>query len=115
MLGFVLTDLLDCPRVKASCIARQVGNVGRRILVSQIAPGTPWLGGALLFLFGLARGVPLLVVGMAAEAIKGVPRLTLWVPKIERASGVLLLIAALYFAYQSAVYAGLAPPLAFSS
>lgn len=77
--------------------------------------GTPWLGGALLFVFGIARGVPLLVVGAATETIKGVPRFMMWVPKIERASGVLLLLAALYFLYQSAAFAGFVPPLVFLS
>lgn len=85
------------------------------ILGAAALTGAPWVGGALLFLFGLARGIPLLVVGMAAEAIKGVPRFMMWVQKIERASGVLLLIAALYFLYQSGVYAGLMPPLEFLS
>lgn len=83
------------------------------ILGAAALTGTPWLGGVLLFVFGLTRGIPLLLVGAATGAIKGVPRLTLWVPKIERASGVLLLLAALYFLYQSAVYAGLLAPLEF--
>jgi cytochrome c-type biogenesis protein len=39
------------------------------------------------------------------------PRLTLWVPAIERAGGVVLLLATLFFLYQSAVFAGIAPPL----
>ncbi len=81
------------------------------ILGAAALTGTPWLGGALLFVFGLARGVPLLIVGAAAETIKGVPRFTMWVPKIERASGVLLLLTAVYFLYQSAVYARLLAPV----
>lgn len=80
------------------------------ILGAAAASGTPWLGGVLLFLFGLARGVPLLLVGSAAAAIKHLRGFTLWVPKIERASGVLLLLAAVYFLYQSAAAAGLVPP-----
>jgi cytochrome c-type biogenesis protein len=55
----------------------------------------------------LARGLPLLFVGAATEKIKSMPRLALWVPTIERAGGFVLLIAAMYFLYQSAVYAGL--------
>ncbi|MDA8248593.1 MAG: sulfite exporter TauE/SafE family protein [Rhodospirillales bacterium] len=85
------------------------------ILGAAALTGTPLLGGALLLLFGLARGVPLLAVGAAVEAIKGVPRFMTWVPKMERAGGVLLLLAALYFFYQSAVYAGLMAPLEFLS
>ncbi|MDA8250472.1 MAG: sulfite exporter TauE/SafE family protein [Rhodospirillales bacterium] len=83
------------------------------ILGAAALTGTPWLGGVLLFVFGLARGIPLLLVGAATGTIKGVPQLTLWVPKIERASGVLLLLAALYFLYQSAVYVRLFAPLEF--
>lgn len=77
------------------------------------ATGSPWLGGLLLFVFALARGTPLLLVGAATQAVKRVPRFALWVPTIERAGGILLLVAALYFLYQSAVYSGLAPPLQF--
>jgi cytochrome c-type biogenesis protein len=81
------------------------------VLGAAAATGSPWLGGLLLFVFGLARGLPLLVVGAAAQAVKRVPRFTLWVPTIERAGGILLLLAALFFLYQSAAYWGLVPPL----
>ncbi len=81
------------------------------ILAAAAVSGTPWLGGVLLFVFGLARGVPLLIVGTVTEKIKAVPRFAMWVPKIERASGVLLLLAAVYFLYQSAIYAGLLAPM----
>lgn len=77
------------------------------ILGTAAVSGTPWLGGVLLLVFGLARGIPLLIVGAATEKIKAVPRFTLWVSSIERASGFLLLLAAGYFLYQSAAYAGL--------
>lgn len=80
------------------------------ILGAAAVTGTPWLGGVLLLVFGLARGIPLLVVGAGAEKIKTMPRFTMWVPKIERASGVVLLLAAVYFLYQSGVYAGLFAP-----
>jgi cytochrome c-type biogenesis protein len=80
------------------------------ILGAAAVSGTPWLGGVLLLVFGLARGLPLLFVGAATEKIKSMPRLTLWIPAIERAAGFVLLIAAIYFLYQSAVYAGLLSP-----
>ena len=83
------------------------------ILGAAAATGTPWWGAVLLFVFGLARGVPLLFVGAATGMITRVRRFAFWVPKIERAGGVLLLVAALYFLYQSAVTAGLAPPLQY--
>lgn len=83
------------------------------VLGAASATGSPWLGGVLLFVFGLARGLPLLVIGGATQELKRMPRFTLWASTIERAGGILLLIAALFFLYQSAAYWGLAPPLQF--
>jgi cytochrome c-type biogenesis protein len=83
------------------------------ILGAAAATGEPWLGAALLFTFGLARGVPLLAVGTATGTAKHVRRLVPVVPKLERAGGVLLLLAALYFVYQSAAFAGFVPPFQF--
>jgi len=87
------------------------------ILGAAAVTGSPWLGGVLLLVFGLARGVPLLVVGAATEKIKAMPRFALFVPKIERACGVLLLLAAVYFFYQSAVavYVGIVAPIGSTS
>jgi cytochrome c-type biogenesis protein len=81
------------------------------VLGAAAATGSPWTGGLLLFVFGIARGLPLVLVGTAAQAVLRMPRLTPWVPAIERAGGVVLLLAALFFLYQSAVFAGIAPPL----
>ena len=81
------------------------------ILGAAAVSGTPWFGGVLLLVFGLARGIPFLIVGAATEKIKAVPRFAIWVPKMERASGVLLLLAAVYFLYQSGIYAGLLAPM----
>lgn len=81
------------------------------ILGAAAATGSPWLGGLLLFVFGLSRGVPLVLVGAAADGAKRVPHFTMWVPTVERVGGTLLLIAALYFLYQSAAAGGLVPPL----
>jgi cytochrome c-type biogenesis protein len=83
------------------------------ILGAAAASGSPWWGALLLFIFGIARGVPLLVAGAAAGALTGLERFARWVPTIERVSGILLLIAALYFLYQSGAAAGFVPPLAF--
>lgn len=83
------------------------------ILGAAAATGEPWLGAALLFTFGVARGVPLLAAGTATGAAKHLRRLAPLVPKLERAGGVLLLLAAFYFVYQSAAYAGWVPPFQF--
>ncbi len=83
------------------------------ILGAAAATGEPWLGAVLLFTFGLARGVPLVVAGTATGVITHVQRAARWVPVVERSGGILLLLAALYFVYQSAAYAGLVTPFQF--
>lgn len=83
------------------------------ILAAAAATGEAWLGAALLFVFGLARGIPLVVAGTAAGVVGQVRRAAAWVPVIERSAGVLLLLAALYFVYQAAAYAGWAVPFRY--
>ncbi len=83
------------------------------ILAAAAASGSPWMGAALLFVSGLARGFPLLLAGTAAGMVKRVRRLAVWVPRIERACGILLLIAALYFVYQGVAYMGFVPAFQF--
>ncbi|MBI1965677.1 MAG: sulfite exporter TauE/SafE family protein [Betaproteobacteria bacterium] len=79
------------------------------ILGAAAATGSLWLGAALMFVFGLARGAPLIVAAVAADLVKLVPRFAPVIPRIEFAGGVLVLLAAFYFFYLSAFYAGLAP------
>lgn len=81
------------------------------VLGAAAATGEVWVGAALLFTFGIARGVPLLIAGAATGAAMRLRGVTAWVPRIERAGGVLLLLVAVYFLYQSAMYAGIVPPL----
>ena len=83
------------------------------ILGAAAATGEAWLGAALLFVFGLARGVPLVAAGVATGTVKHLRRAAPLVPRIERVGGVLVLLAAVLFLYQSAAYAGLVPPLWF--
>jgi cytochrome c-type biogenesis protein len=83
------------------------------ILGAAAASGEPWLGAALLFVFGVARGLPLVVAGAGAGMIKHVRQLATWRPRIERASGWLMLLAAAFFLYQAAAYAELVIPFRF--
>lgn len=83
------------------------------VLGAAAATGEAWVGAALLFTFGIARGVPLLIAGAATGAAMRLHRAATWVPRIERAGGALLLLVALYFFYQSGTYAGVVPPLEF--
>lgn len=79
------------------------------VLMTAAGTGDVWMGGLLLFVFGLARGIPILAVGAVAGALTRMNRFMFWVPRIERTGGVLLLIAAIAFAYQAGVYATLLP------
>ncbi len=80
------------------------------VVAAAAATADPVMGAALMFTFGLARGVPIVVAGAAAGVIsrlRGTGRFIRWA---ERAAGALMLAAALYFLYQAAVYAGWLTP-----
>ncbi len=82
------------------------------VLMTAAGSGDAVMGSLLLFVFGVARGLPILVVGAAAGVLTRLGSAMLWVPFIERAGGLLLLIAAAAFAYQAGIYAGWLPRIA---
>ena len=67
------------------------------MLGAAAATGTWWYGATLMFVFGVARGVPLLLVGAGTGLIDRVRGSGRWIRKLESAAGALLLLAALYF------------------
>lgn len=67
------------------------------MLAAAAATGTWWFGGALMFVFGIARGVPLLLVGAGAGLLDRVRGSGAWVRRMEVAAGALLLLGAVYF------------------
>ena len=81
------------------------------VLAVAASSGDPILGGILLFTFGLSRGVPILLVGTLTGVIKQKEKYHLWISTIEQIGGILLLLAAPYFAYQAAAYAGWVVPM----
>ena len=81
------------------------------VLAVAASSGDPILGGILLFTFGLSRGVPILLVGTLTGVIKQKEKYHLWISTIEKIGGILLLLAAPYFAYQAAAYAGWVVPM----
>ena len=83
------------------------------VLGAAAATGEAWVGAALLFTFGIARGVPLMIAGAATGTVKRLTRPGTWVLRIERACGVLLLLVAVYFVYESAAATGIVPPLEY--
>lgn len=70
----------------------------------------PLMGGVLMLTFGIARGIPIVLVGGLAASVKHLRRTRKFVLWVERISGILLLLAAAYFAYQATVYAGWIAP-----
>lgn len=68
------------------------------LLTIAAAEGRPEHGLLLAFIFGLGRGFPFLVAGLAGSAITGFTRLGLWARTIQLASGAALLIVSAYYA-----------------
>ena len=54
-------------------------------------------GAALLFVYALGRGVPIVLAGTFAGALKQLQSLGRWSPIIERVSGVIIIGVGLYF------------------
>lgn len=82
------------------------------VLIGASTTGDMLMGGALLLAFGLGRGVPILIAGTVAGRLARWTELmhaTLWFEKIV---GIVLLVAAAWFAYQGAIYAGWVAPAA---
>lgn len=79
------------------------------VVAAAAATADPLMGAVLMATFGLARGIPIVVAGTAAGSLahlRHTRQFTLWA---ERAGGVLMLAAALYFLYQAALYGGWLP------
>jgi cytochrome c-type biogenesis protein len=70
----------------------------------------PLMGGVLMLTFGVARGIPIVLVGGLAGSVKHLRRMRRFVLWVERISGIVLLAAAAYFAFRAAVYAGWIAP-----
>lgn len=54
-------------------------------------------GALLLFIYALGRGVPIVLAGTFAGVLKGFHRLGRWSERMEKASGVIILLVGLYF------------------
>jgi cytochrome c-type biogenesis protein len=67
------------------------------VALGAAATGQPWYGAALMAAFALGRGVPLVVLGTFTGAFKAGSGASRWVPRLERAVGVLLLAGAAWF------------------
>ncbi|MBN9520117.1 cytochrome C biogenesis protein, partial [bacterium] len=57
-------------------------------------------GAALLFVFALVRGLPLLAAGTFTGLLKDFKALSRWQPRLEKVSGVLLVVLGVAFVAQ---------------
>ncbi|MBN8945091.1 MAG: thiol:disulfide interchange protein [Rhizobiales bacterium] len=75
-------------------------SVAPLILLLTVAAGNgrPGQGVLLALIFGLGRGLPFLVAGLAASAIMRIARLGLWSRAMQILSGVALLVVSGYYA-----------------
>jgi len=68
------------------------------LLTIAAAEGRPEIGLILAFIFGLGRGLPFLLAGMAGSVITGFTRLGLWGRAIQVVSAAALLTVSAYYA-----------------
>lgn len=81
------------------------------IVLAAATTADPVMGAVLMFAFGVARGIPIVVTGTVAANVSGLRQTRAFIRWIERIGGALLIAAALYFLYQAAVYAGWVSPV----
>jgi cytochrome c-type biogenesis protein len=67
------------------------------ILTLVMAKGAVAYGAALLLVYGLGRGLPIVVFGTFAGWLKAVPALMRWSARIEQFSGLAMILIGLYF------------------
>jgi cytochrome c-type biogenesis protein len=67
------------------------------ILTYVMAEGALAYGAALLFVYALGRGVPVVLAGTFTGALKSMQSLNRWAPVIEKTSGVIVLAVGFYF------------------
>ena len=66
----------------------------------------PIMGATLMFTFGLARGIPIVLAGTVTGSLAQLRHTGAFTRWVERLSGILMLAAAVYFLYQAAMYFG---------
>lgn len=67
------------------------------VLAYVMAEGALLFGAALLFVYALGRGVPVVLAGTFTGALKGLQALGRWTEVIEKVSGVVVIGVGLYF------------------
>lgn len=71
------------------------------LLAYVTAKGSVWFGASLLFVYGIAHGLPLVIVGTSTAALGILNKVQRWRRVIEIASGILFIVLGLYFLLQA--------------
>jgi cytochrome c-type biogenesis protein len=69
------------------------------ILTLVMARGALVYGASLLLVYGLGRGVPIVLFGTFAGLIRLIPRMMAWSSRLERGAGGLMVVIGLYFVW----------------
>ncbi|MBX6329107.1 MAG: sulfite exporter TauE/SafE family protein [Pseudolabrys sp.] len=80
------------------------------VVAAAAVTADPLVGAAFMLTFGLARGIPIVLVGTVAGSLAHLRHTGTFTRSVERLGGVLMLAAAAYFFYQAAIYAGWLAP-----
>ncbi len=67
------------------------------ILTYVTAKGNVFFGASLLFVYSIAHGIPLIIIGTSAGALAAFSKAERWRKGIEIASGILFILLGLYF------------------
>lgn len=80
------------------------------VVLAAATTGDPVMGAVLMFTFGVARGIPIVVTGTVAGKMFHLRQTRTFIRWVERIGGALMFAAALFFLYQAAIYAGWLSP-----
>lgn len=79
------------------CVGPMLGAV---LTYTASTTSDPWVGASMLATYGLGFAVPLMLVAIFAQAgVRQLKRLNQHLPKLQKASGVLLLVVAMFMIY----------------
>ena len=67
------------------------------ILTLVMSEGEIAYGASLLLVYGLGRGVPIVIFGTFAGLVKLIPEMSRWTARLEQLSGGLMIVVGLYF------------------
>lgn len=74
------------------------------ILTIAASTGQVWYSAALMLFFSLGRGLPLLIAGVSASALKHTHLLHSYIPIFEKVGGTVLVFMGIYYIYSFSQY-----------